>query len=438
MEPDSEFTADVTDAARLLSQVGELRQVRAELAASPDPASLLALVDTALIELEWAASVLAVLGDRRQRADGVAMARPHEQERTLLRAVLSALPVPVFVLEGAGIVRRANPAAADLLGVPSGYTTGRPLSVFADPAARTVLGTHVAAVARDRRTRGLTTTLLRSGRRIRCRMSLLPLELSHATRPLTIAVCEVAAPSPEAARRHADVTAGSSPRSGEAGPDAMEVTSAFLAALGTASQRDGRTLLRQAGQALLAHLADWAVIDMIEPEAEFLRGDPVSAGGPNDPEPVPRAASANRVFADGRSVRGRPAHELLTAAGSGAELVWRVCRTGQPVWRAHLEDPAWLGVTADGAPLLGALGVSCLAAVPVGRGDRPSAVVVLMRAAGRAEFTLPEQRFVEDLADHLGLVLELILAGSGPSEWPQVGPPSAAEPAEWPDELSAG
>src|SRR6516164_6617774 len=53
-------------------------------------------------------------------------------ERRLLHTVFQQAPVPLFLLEQDGTIRRANNRAAALLGTPAGYATGRPLQTFID------------------------------------------------------------------------------------------------------------------------------------------------------------------------------------------------------------------------------------------------------------------------------------------------------------------
>ena len=70
-------------------------------------------------------------------------------ERRLLHAVFQQAPVPLFLLEQDGTIRRANNKAAELLGSPSGYATGKTLTAFVDLPFRAAVQTQLAAVAAD-------------------------------------------------------------------------------------------------------------------------------------------------------------------------------------------------------------------------------------------------------------------------------------------------
>ena len=79
-------------------------------------------------------------------------------ERRLLHAVFTGTPVPLFILDSDGIVLRANVAACDLLGVGSGYVTGKSLASLIVPRARAALRSQLAAAARTGTTRGWSAT----------------------------------------------------------------------------------------------------------------------------------------------------------------------------------------------------------------------------------------------------------------------------------------
>ena len=69
-------------------------------------------------------------------------------ERRLLHAVFQQAPVPLFLLEQDGTIRRANNKAAELLGAPSGYATGKTLAAFVDLPTRAAVQTQFAAALR--------------------------------------------------------------------------------------------------------------------------------------------------------------------------------------------------------------------------------------------------------------------------------------------------
>src|SRR5207253_4086153 len=60
---------------------------------------------------------------------------------TLFRSFQQA-PAPLLLLELDGTIRRANTRAAQLLGAPTGYATGKSLAVFVDLPSRAAAATQ--------------------------------------------------------------------------------------------------------------------------------------------------------------------------------------------------------------------------------------------------------------------------------------------------------
>ena len=138
------------------------RRIRALRSARPSSPPDLA--DALFTELELAEEELRVIRDQVAEQDREILRRSDaaDRERTLLRSVLSELPVPVFVLDHDGLIRRANGAAAELLGTSSAYVTGKPFPVFVDltaPTASLVAGDRAAAAP-------LHSQVLRTGRAV--------------------------------------------------------------------------------------------------------------------------------------------------------------------------------------------------------------------------------------------------------------------------------
>src|ERR1700748_2599838 len=89
----------------------------------------------------WPDEAVADIAGRRD-----ALPEALRTERRLLHAVFQQAPVPLFLLEQDGTIRRANNQAAALLGSPSGYATGKPLASFVDLPYRAAVPTQLAAV----------------------------------------------------------------------------------------------------------------------------------------------------------------------------------------------------------------------------------------------------------------------------------------------------
>ena len=114
-----------------------------------------ALLDAALAELDGTIEALAAHAGQAGQAGGSVAESATDgatdvirAERHLLHAAFQRAPVPLLLLELDGTIRRANARAADLLGAPTGYATGKSLAVFVDPPSRAALQSQLAAVAR--------------------------------------------------------------------------------------------------------------------------------------------------------------------------------------------------------------------------------------------------------------------------------------------------
>src|ERR1700744_3034398 len=129
--------------ADIASRRDALRQ-----AAGLPGADLHTLVEGALTELDAAIDAAGppagAAADAPDRS-GEVLPEAIRTERRLRRAGLQQAPVPLFLLEQDGTIRRANNKAAELLGTPTGYATGKSLSVFVDLPSRAAVQTLLAA-----------------------------------------------------------------------------------------------------------------------------------------------------------------------------------------------------------------------------------------------------------------------------------------------------
>ncbi|NUU24218.1 MAG: PAS domain-containing protein, partial [Streptomycetaceae bacterium] len=148
--PGAEASDDVDALDVLRTRVEDLRDAYAllgddtEAAGGRLAAAALKELDFAMGELRATQAQLAELSRGSVRTRGGA-----SQESRLVRGIFQDVPVPVLVLEGEGVIRRLNPAAARLLRCPQGYATGRPLAAFLPLVERPALRSHLAAVARS-------------------------------------------------------------------------------------------------------------------------------------------------------------------------------------------------------------------------------------------------------------------------------------------------
>ena len=157
MPQDTRPTALHADFAGLAGRREALRQAAAMPGADPR-----ALLDAAFAELDAAAEVMTRLTEAGAPEPGQTREASPDSlaERGLLRAIFQSAPVPLFVLEPDGTVRRANGRAGELIGASPGYATGRPLTAFVDLPSRAAVQSQLAAVARTGKARRVECRLL--------------------------------------------------------------------------------------------------------------------------------------------------------------------------------------------------------------------------------------------------------------------------------------
>jgi len=80
-------------------------------------------------------------------------------DRKLLHAIFQQVPVALFLLGQDGTIRRANAAAAALIGASPGYATGRGFVSLVEPAARAAVKSLLAAMGQAGGTQAGTQAL---------------------------------------------------------------------------------------------------------------------------------------------------------------------------------------------------------------------------------------------------------------------------------------
>src|SRR5258708_35516547 len=103
------------------------------------------LLDAALAELDAAVTALDTSG-ASESTEGEAAGQP-TADRRLLQAIFQQVPVALFLLGADGAVRRANSAAAELVGAAPGSAPGRPLASLVGPAHRAAVRVPARSVA---------------------------------------------------------------------------------------------------------------------------------------------------------------------------------------------------------------------------------------------------------------------------------------------------
>ena len=376
--------------ASLAARRDALRQAARVPGADPE-----ALLDAAFTELDGAIEALGGSPDggaSGEPADG--LPETVRAERRLLHAAFQQAPVALFLLERDATIRRANAGAATLLGVPSGYATGKPLTNFVDLASRAAVQTQLAAVARTGGPRRSDCRLLGADGPADVTLTATAIDLPGD--PPVVVVTSVPLQGAPAAQSR-----GQRPKKAEKAEKAPD-NRAGGASIASMTQRmdmvttvtrlllDNSTFseavtVQRCARLLAGDLADWVIIDM------------------------ERAGSLRRQSATGS--RQRQAEQLARAARSAdpdpESVPWQVHQAGKSVLLAHADDPMALGAGPDGTPLLLMLGAASLISVPISDGTAGYGTVTLARQAGSPRFTVADLGLAEELGRHLAVAIRV-------------------------------
>ncbi|MFJ4499723.1 PAS domain-containing protein [Streptomyces sp. NPDC088864] len=353
--------------AALAARLRELRAAR-----DHPPAEYPVLLDAALTELEHALEVLDGPPERPTppRTPVAGAAHPY-------KAVFDALPWPVVLTDAQTVVRRLNPAAAELTGLPPGYAAGRPFAALLRPADRAALRAHTAAVARGEGDRTVPVHLQR-----------LP------GGPLYATLTGLGAPGERSPDVLLTLTPASAPRpaappAGRADPATVvrrtELTDLLdRAARALLAGDDPVVTLAGAAGLLRDGLADWALLDL-GPPAQPVR---VAVHGPPEPDDT----GLEKAFLR-QDPRDCPA--AAEAMARGAAVVEQAA-----------DDLARLGADEDGTPLMVRADVAALLSVALVAPDGTTVLgaLTLLRTGPGEPFPLLEARGAEIAAGHMAVV----------------------------------
>ncbi len=185
------------------SELAELAARRDALqqAAGLPGAQIQPLLDAAFAELDGAIDALTALQAQTTARKADAPSEQTRAERRMLRAVFQEAPVPLFLLERDGTVRRVNNRASDIIGSRPAYAAGKPFTVFVDLPSRAAVQTYLVAAARTGRARQTEAGLLSEAGVVRSgsRSSRSPCPRTPAScwsRPATTSRCSGGAPGP--------------------------------------------------------------------------------------------------------------------------------------------------------------------------------------------------------------------------------------------------
>ena len=363
-------------------------------AASLPGAEPRALIDAALTELDAAIEALGaaspVTTAGSDGASGEVLPEAVRTERRLLHAVFQQAPVPLFLLEQDGTIRRANNQAAALLGSPSGYATGKPLTAFVDLPFRAAVQTLLAAVARTGKPRTVGCRILASDGPVDVTLTAAAADLPGDP-PVRIVTVTPGAPTGamEAEREDKPAKRSAAKAKGDPAIAAMTrrldaVTAVTRVLLDNSTFSEAVTLQRSA-RLLAGEIADWVIID-IDRDGQLLRQ--FVAG--------PRVGPGDQLSRVARGIN--PDQESLPVL---------VHSTGKSALVAHSDDPAVLGRGPDGTPLGMMLGVTSLICVPVSDGTTGYGTLTLTRLADKGPFGVADLGLAEELGRHLAIAIRV-------------------------------
>jgi serine phosphatase RsbU (regulator of sigma subunit)/PAS domain-containing protein len=373
--------------AGLAERSEALRQAAALPGADP-----VALLDAAFAELDGAVELLAKRADEDAEADASAQPDTLGAERRLLRTVFQHAPVPLFVLELDGKVRRANAAAGELIGASPGYATGRPLTAFLDMPSRAVVQSQLAAVVRTGAARRAPCTIPGTAGPVAAVLAVRPVELPDGQRLLVATIIAGAAPAPaRKVGKVAEVTPGAvtpgavTPAALRAMTRRLDTVTAVTRLLLDNSTFSEAVTLQRCARLLAGEIAGWVIVDM------------------------ERAGRLRRQLVVGPS--GSGTDELIrrvrTVEPARGTLPEQVHDAGRPTLLTHADDVSTLGADPDGIPLLVLLDAASVLSVPVAADGVCYGTVTLVRTAAEGQFGMADLGLMTELGEHLGVAIRV-------------------------------
>ncbi|HEY7275875.1 MAG TPA: SpoIIE family protein phosphatase [Trebonia sp.] len=388
-----------------MADIAERRDALRQAASLPgaDPRTL---IDAALTELDAAIEELAAASPAAAGQDSPpaeVLPEAVRTERRLLHAVFQQAPVPLFLLEQDGTIRRANNQAAALLGSPSGYATGKPLASFVDLPFRAAVQTQLAAVARTGKPRTASCRILTADGPVDVTLTAAAADLPGDP-PVRIVT---AVPGAGGYSAGGASGAGGASRAGAPQPEdkaakrptakakgdpavaamtrRLDMVTAVTRVLLDNSTFSEAVTLQRCARLLAGEIADWVIID-IERGGRLLRQ---FAAGPRGGHTDQLARITRGVDPDQESLP-----TLVHSSGKSSLL-------------AHPDDPAVLGRGPDGTPLGMILGAASLISVPISDGTTGYGTLTLTRLADKGPFGVADLGLAEELGKHLAIAIRV-------------------------------
>lgn len=350
------------------------------------PQTAVETLEATLLELELAEEELRVCTEEISRQHSVT-SRDNDDDQRLLRAIFQELPAPVFLLNRDGAIRRANHAAADLVGASLTYLSGRPFAVLVDLVSRAAYRSHLSAVVRDGGTAVFPVRLVGLNRPAEVFVTMKPITVRGWARP-NVAVVVTDAP-PQAGSTESQANEAGEPADDEVRELAHrgDVLSAVIEALVVDSAND-KVLARRVARALGDGFADWVIMDLLD--GDRLRR--VTVIGP----------------ADLAGQAGKQAAEAAEPAGACREAA----EHGTLTLKASIDDMEAIGVTADRRPVAAALRARSLLVVPIENDSERLGALTLIRREGRRWFEIADTALALLTGRHLATRLRSVRHGS--------------------------
>ncbi len=385
-----------------LADVAERRDALRHAASIPG-ADAGALLAAALTELDGVLEALAgvLAGGTVDASAEDSLPEAVRAERRLLHATFQQTPVALFLLEQDGTIRRANDAAAALIGSPPGYATGKPLTALVDVPSRAVLRTQLAAVVRTGKPLQAACRLLTPTGTLGVTLIAAAIELPGDPPLLVVTTApgadSAAVPGKPAPGKPAPAPGAKAP--GALAPDAAPrgdhaiqamtrrmdmVTSVTRLLLDNSTFSEAVTVQRCA-RLLAGDIADWVVVDM-ERGGRLRRQVAV---GPRDKQAEDLARAVRNVDPQTES------------------LPWQVHAAGRSVLLAHADEPGALGAAPGGTPLLMKLAATSLICVPISDGTTSYGALTLARLPGMGQFEIADLGLAERLGEHLAIAIRV-------------------------------
>ena len=384
-----------------LAEIAARRDALEQAAGLPG-AQLRPLLDAAFAELDGAIDALTAQQARdaaARRAE--APAEPVRAERRMLRAVFQEAPVPLFLLERDGTVRRVNNRASDIIGSRPAYAAGKPFTLFVDLPSRAAVQTYLAAAARTGRARQTECALLSQDGVVNVRLTVEPISLPEDTGVLLVAAsfdgaAAPRAPKPAPSRAAAPVPVLAPPRTGREHEPArvqamqtmarrMDLLTAVTRLLLENSTFSESLTLQRCARLLASEFASWVVVDVVRGRRlrrQFAVGP---AGG--ESESIARA--------------------VRDADPEPDSLPWQVHQSGKSLLQARSDDTGMLGIAPDGVPLMMKLGATSVLSVPIADADRGYGVITLCRQAREGPFQIADLALAEELGTQVAVAIRV-------------------------------